>query len=257
MKLHPLRAAAVGATLTACLHAATTITYEDAALGGSGVIDNSPYTAAGVTHSNGYSAGYWEGFAISNRTDNTTPGFGNQYSSYSGSGAGGSAQFAVGFVGGFLTTTRLEFPGSTSVAGMGAAFNNTTYTALSMKNGDAFTKKFGGPTGSDPDFLLLTITGYHGAAQTGAVNFYLADYRGAAGTDYIVNQWTNVDFTPLGTVTELRFSMSSSDNGTFGMNTPAYFAMDNLVVPEPSTAALAAAGLLVLRRRRRLTERGL
>ena len=50
---------------------------------------------------------------------------------------------------------------------------------------------------------------------------------------------------------EIRFTMSSSDNGMFGMNTPAYFAMDNLVVPEPSSLTLGAlAGLTLLRRRR-------
>lgn len=251
MKIHAAWAAALGAACTGSLFAATTITYEDVALGGSGVIDNAPYTAAGVTHSNSYSGGYWEGFALSNRTDKTSPGWGNQYSAYAGTGAGGSAQYAVGFVGGFLTTTRLEFPGSTSMAGMGAAFTNTTYTALSMKNGDFFTKKFGGADGSDPDFLLLTITGYLNTVATGAINFYLADFRGGPASDHIAADWTQVDFTPLGTVTELRFTMSSSDNGAFGMNTPAYFAMDNLVVPEPASLTLAAtAGLLGLRRRR-------
>jgi hypothetical protein len=251
MKSSIARGAAIGAALTAALPAATVITYEDATLGAAGVIDNTPYIAAGVTHSNSYSGGYWEGFAISNRTDKTTPGWNNQYSSYSGAGVGGSAQYAVGFIGGFLTSTRLEFPGSTSLTGMGAAFNNTTYTALSMKSGDAFTKKFGGADGTDPDFLRLTITGYLGAVTTGAVDFYLADFRGDAASDHIVDEWTQVDFTPLGTVTELRFTMSSSDNGAFGMNTPAYFAMDNLVVPEPSALTLGLSGSLVLLRRRR------
>jgi hypothetical protein len=240
----------MGAAFTGNLVAATTITYEDIALGGSGVLDNAPYTAAGVRHSNGYAGGYWEGFAISNRTDTTTPGWGNQYSAYVGAGAGGSAQYAVGFVGAFLTTTRLEFPGSASLAGMGAAFTNTTYTALSMKNGDAFTKKFGGADGRDPDFLLLTITGYLGAVTTGTVDFYLADFRGPEVSDYILETWTAVDFTPLGTVDELRFTMTSSDNGQFGMNTPAYFAMDNLIVPEPASLMLVLSGsVLTLWRR--------
>ena len=36
---------------------------------------------------------------------------------------------------------------------------NTTYTALSMLNGDSFSKKFGGSTGNDPDYLRLIIQG--------------------------------------------------------------------------------------------------
>lgn len=250
MTFQILRAAAMGAAITTGLHAATTITYEDAVLTG-GVLDSAAYTAAGVRHSNGYSGGYWEGFAISSRSDTTTAGWGNQYSAYAGSGGAGSSQYAVGYVAGFLTTTRLDFPGLTSMTGMGAAFTNTTYTALSMKNGDSFTKKFGGAGGTDPDFLLLTITGYLGAVATGAVDFYLADFRGVTATDHIVRDWTQVDFTPLGTVDQLRFTMTSSDNGDFGMNTPAYFAMDQLVVPEPSCLTLGLlGGLLGLRRQR-------
>lgn len=256
MKLYPAWAAALAAAITASLPAATVITYEDAPLGGSGVLNNTPYTAAGVTHANGYSetyGPYWEGFAITNHTDTTSLSYANQYSAISGSGAGGSAQYAVGYVSEYpyLTTTRLNFPGATSMAGMGASFNNTTYAALTMTSGYFGAKKFGGADGSDPDFLRLTLTGYLSSVATGAVDFYLADYRGATGTDYIVKTWTAVDFSPLGTVDEIRFTMASSDNNAFGMLTPSYFAMDNLTVPEPSTLTLAAtAGLLALRRRR-------
>ena len=253
MKLYPAWAAAIAAAITASLPAATVITYEAAVLGGSGVLNNTPYTASGVTHSNGYSetyGPYWEGFAISNHTDTTTLDYANQYSAISGAGAGASAQYAVGYIGSFLTSTRLNFPGATSMAGMGASFNNTTYAALTMTSGYNGAKKFGGATGTDPDFLVVTLTGYLNSVATDAVDFYLADYRGATG-DYIVRDWTAVDFSPLGTVDEIRFTMASSDNNAYGMLTPSYFAMDNLTVPEPSTLTLAAtAGLLALRRRR-------
>jgi hypothetical protein len=251
MKLYPAWAAAIAAAITASLPAATVITYEAAALGGTGVLNNVPYTAAGVKHSNSYnpSWGSWSGFAISNHADTTTAGWTNQYSSYTGGGAGGSAQFAVGYVSS-STSTTLSFSSALSVVGYGADFTNTTYTGLDMLSGSGFSKKFGGADGTDPDFLTLTITGYLSSVATGAVDFQLADYRSAAG-DYIVNSWTAVDFSPLGTVDQIRFTMSSSDNGAWGMNTPSYFAMDNLMVPEPSTLTLAAtAGLLALRRRR-------
>ncbi len=251
MKLYPAWAAAIAAAITASLPAATVITYEDAALGGSGFINNVPYTTAGVTHSNSYNPawGSWSGFAISNRSDTTTAGWTNQYSSATGGGSGGSAQFAVGYVSG-STSTVLSFSSALSLVGRSADFTNTTYTALDMANGSGFSKKFGGADGTDPDFLLLTLTGYLNNVATRAVDFYLADYRGATG-DYILKTWTAVDFSPLGTVDEIRFTMASSDNNAYGMLTPSYFAMDNLTVPEPSTLTLVAtAGLLALRRRR-------
>ena len=46
---------------------------------------------------------------------------------------------------------------------------------------------------------------------------------------------------------QLTFTLESSDNGPFGMNTPAYFALDNLTVvpvPEPGALALFGGGLL-------------
>jgi hypothetical protein len=137
---------------------------------------------------------------------------------------------------------------------------NTTTAALSMRDGDGFAKKFGGTSGNDPDFFVLHVAGKNAANQaTGTVDFYLADYRFSNNTqDYIVSQWTAVDLSTLGPDTAaLSFSLDSSDVGMFGMNTPAYFAADNLVttpVPEPATVGLVAAAVLggwhVARRRR-------
>lgn len=239
--------------------AVITIGYEDVDLGINGYINNSAYAKAGVTHSNSFTdwgggSTSWDGFAISNHTDKNTAGFGNQYSSYSGDGASGSAQYAIGYLG-FSGPTRLTFANATNMLGLGAAFNNTTYAGISMRDGDDFAKKFGGLDGTDPDFLLLTLSGYNGGVAQGSIDFYLADFRGEPSSDYIVNQWTDVDFSPLGTVDEIRFSMSSSDNSDWGfgpsMNTPSYFAMDNLSVPEPGSIMFVVSGLGLWIRRRR------
>ena len=169
-------------------------------------------------------------------------------------GAGGSSQYALG--GGDSTGAvepTIEFGALTDLAGLGASFTNTTYSALSMRDGDGFAKKFGGADGTESDFFRLTIHGYAGGLSTGTVDFYLADFRfGDSGQDYIVDEWTFVDFSALGTVDELRFSFASSDVGAFGINTPVYFAMDDfLAVPEPSTMLVSVAGLGLLLRRRR------
>jgi hypothetical protein len=243
--------------LAACLitraSAATIITYEDVSLGAQGYANDTPYTASGVTHTNAFNPtwGSWSGFAISNNSNTTSSSFvPNEYISHAGGAAEGS-QFAVGYVSSSMST-RLLFGGLTEMSGLSAQFTNTRAAANSMLNGDAFAKKFGGASGNEADWFLLSIHGFQGGAATGSTSLYLADFRFADNSfDYILSSWTTVDFTPLGSVDEIRFSLSSSDEGDFGMNTPAYFAMDQLVVPEPSSVSLVMTSALLLWRRRR------
>ena len=208
-------------------------------------------SSGGFLFNNNFNTTYfsWDGFAVSNITDNTTPGWGNQYSAIPGGGAEGSSNYGVGYIG-FVEQPNALLGAPVVVDG--AYVSNATYAYFSMLNGDAYSKKFGGFTGNDEDWFLLTIEGFNGGASTGTVEFYLADYRFADnGLDYIVDEWSWVDMTSLGAVDKLQFGLSSTDNGVFGMNTPAYFAMDN-VVPEPATMALLTlGGLAALRRRSR------
>ncbi len=191
------------------------------------------FTSRGAFFNNLYDQtfGIWTGWACSNVTDVNTPGFSNQYSAYNLPGGGGhdSANFGVAF--NFsLGDARIELPAGRKLRSV--RITNSTYAALSMKLGDAFAKKFGGPTGNDPDFFLLTIYGLDAQEMpTGSVDFYLADYRFADnGSDYIVDGWSTVNLTPLGDAVTLVFELTSSDNHPqFGMNTPAYFALDSLV----------------------------
>lgn len=261
MKQNAFGISAVAAIITLSLNPATAavVTFEEITLPGSGYLNaSSPaggFAIQGTTFKNNYNSTYdsWSGFAISNKTDNTTGGWGNQYSAFTGGGQGGSANYAIGFYATYEDSTHIAFGALTSLAGKGASFTNTSYGAISMRDGDAFSKKFGGVTGNDADWLKLTIDGWAGGIPTGtSIDFYLADFRFSNNAqDYILDQWTQVDFSPLGTVDQLRIRMSSSDNGTFGMNTPAYFAMDNVVVPEPSALLCSLAGLgLALRRKR-------
>jgi hypothetical protein len=189
--------------------------------------------------------GIWSGFAYSNRTDTTTPGFGNQFSAFPGQGADGSSNYGIGFQ---SMTPKITF--AAELTPQSAMITNTTYAALSMLNGDAFSKKFGGVSGDEPDWLLITMTGLDTSGSiTHTVDFYLADYRFSDNSqDYLIDDWTWVDLSGLGQVKSIEFSLSSSDVGDFGMNTPAYFGIDN-VIPEPLTMSLLACGGLFLRRR--------
>jgi hypothetical protein len=59
------------------------------------------FTSGGARFSNNYNADWdsWDGFSYSNITDTTTQGLAAQYNSIAGSGQGGSANYAVAYVG--------------------------------------------------------------------------------------------------------------------------------------------------------------
>lgn len=227
---------------------------------GSQTTNSNGWSSEGVSFSNSYTfdpffGGFWSGTSYSNVVDPNTSGFQNQYASRPGSGADGSSQYAVAF-NAFRGDTVVTFGTDVNVDSM--SISNNAYAYFSMLNGDGFAKQFGGASGNDPDFLLLRIFGMHAGATTGSTDFYLADYRSADNSkDYIVSNWAKVNLASLGVVDSLQFEMQSSDVGQFGINTPTYFVMDNILispVPEPtSLALLAIAGMsaYAMRYRRR------
>jgi hypothetical protein len=177
--------------------------------------------------------GSWSGWAYTNITDNTTPGWSNQFGNITGSGES-SSQFGV-FNQSFDGYQRIRVNNNNNPLILsGAYITNTTYAYLSMLNGDMFATQFGDTsnTAGGEDWFLLTIYGINDTlGYSDSIEFYLADYRFADNTqDYIIDQWTWVDLTSLGSVYGLDFKLTSSDVGQYGMNTPAYFAMDNLMV---------------------------
>ena len=219
------------------------------------------FTSGDAVLMNGYNATYgsWDGWAYSNMTDTTTAGWTNQYSAITGFGANGSSNFGVAYNAGSYGTASPPNISFGAVIGndynttiSGAYFTNTTYAYLSMRDGDSFAKKFGGGTGDDADWYKMTIKGFtaEGDYTASSVDFFLADFRFADNSlDYIVDDWTWVDLSGLGDVIGLEFTVSSSDNGNWGMNTPAYFAMDDLngsPVPVPGALWLFGSGIVAL-----------
>jgi len=173
---------------------------------------------------------FWSGWAYSNQTDNTTPGWLNQYSAYTGSAHDDSASdiYAISYVSG---SSEISIDSQSKHQIAGVYVTNSTYAALSMLYGDAYAKKFGGMSGNDPDWFLLSVWGTADGDLTDTVAFYLADYRFEDNSqDYIVDTWEWVELSSLGKIDNLVFSLSSSDVGDWGMNTPAYFALDMLHV---------------------------
>jgi hypothetical protein len=172
----------------------------------------------------GASSGYWSsGWAFSNQTSDTMTNQNGQHSSYAGGAADGS-QYAIGKQKSIISKTDANAHFES------IKITNSNYAAHSMLNGDMFAKQFGGATGDDPDWFLLTIVGYD--AQDGridSVEFYLADYRFTDNSqDYIVKAWTTVDISSLSAAAYIEFKLSSSDTGTWGMNTPSFYAIDQV-----------------------------
>ena len=188
------------------------------------------FVSGEATFVNYYNSDYnsWAGFAVSKASDVTTSGIGNQYSSITGGGAG-DENFMLGYISSYSGTTYIKLATAQTVTAI--SVTNSTYTHHSMRDGDAYAKQFGGDTGDDPDYFLLSVKGYNAGVYTDSTGFYLADYRFVDNTqDYILDSWETMTLSSLGTIDSLVFELTSTDNGTWGMNTPAYFCMDDLML---------------------------
>lgn len=161
------------------------------------------------------------GWAYSTMRDSSTSGPANLFSAKA---AGGyqSDTYAIGQNFAILRYASQQALGLVYVT-------NTTYAYNSMRDGDLFAEPFGGDSGEDPDFFYLKIQPFrNGNLQTDSVIFYLADYRFQDNSqDYLIRDWQAVDLSPLGPVDSLLFTLQSSDVGPYGINTPAFFCIDN------------------------------
>ena len=195
---------------------------------------------------NTYDAAYgiWSGWACSQMKDVTTPGWDNQYSAITGTGfdtlSSGGGKYGVAWVPtdwmtGEMTAVTIRFSDGAARPVKGFYITNSTYAALAMERGDDFSKKFGGEDGNEPDWFRVSVWGMKDGLPTDTLECYLADYRFADNAkDYIIRTWQWVEVAGLGTVDSLMFTLASSDTGMYGMNTPAYFCLDQLYIGEPA-----------------------
>jgi hypothetical protein len=208
------------------------ISFEEVVLNDEGFYNGSDgsggFTSGNLIFKTNYNAGYnsWSGFAVSNNTDTITPDFTNQYSSIVGSGAGPSEKYAILYS---FSSDTITFKNPAKITNI--AISNSTYAYYTMLNGNAFAKKFGGPTGNDPDYfaLFLTVIDAHGKR----INFNpiaLANYTNSNNAlDYISKDWEYYDLHSAGYIKYLIFNFASSDTSAYGINTPTYVCIDNIV----------------------------
>ncbi len=189
-----------------------------------------------------WNGGGWDGFTYSDVDDTTTAGYLNQYAVYGdGKDQSDTGVYAIGYQGGATPTISFSYDQTVN----GLYVNNTTYAALAIKNGEYSATAF--TTG---DWFYLTITGKDAGGAivdteiVELANF--ADYTEGSddAEDFMITDWEWIDLTAFGdNIRSLEFTLSSSDNGDWGMNTPAYFAIDGVeAVPEPASVLLLLLG---------------
>ena len=185
---------------------------------------------------------YWYWFGYANRTETKYETLDDQWNNIVGGGYNGSANYGVAFAAEFNGPCYVSLLTEPAVV-PGFYITNSSYAYNSLTGGDSFAKKF-----EKGDWFKLTITGYDADDEvTGSKDYYLADLRNEA-TAYIINDWRYVDLSCLGAVAKLGFTLSSSDTGDWGMNTPAYFCFDNFgaegteVLPEKNVVFVSSEG---------------
>lgn len=193
------------------------------------------FTSGGITFQYGWNTawgGYWEsGTAYTNMNDTVDGTYTNLYGCIPGTAFGGNNYATV------QSDAVISFS-NTTTAVSGFYITNTTYAWKEIKKG-GFGRKFGDTTGTGsgisipqgeyPDWFKVIVRGFRGGNMlTDSVEYYLADYR-SSGTanDYVLKNWQFVNCISLGQVDSIRFEMKSSDTGSFGMNTPGFFSIDN------------------------------
>jgi len=172
--------------------------------------------------------GFWSmGWAASKKIDSAS--IVSNYSRHlycakPGLGASGSNTFIVGqnFASLHINKMPTYFIESLKIS-------NSTYAANSMMFGDNFAKKFGGTSGNDSDYFFCRIMSYRLGELLDSTDIYLADFRSSANSnDFILDSWQTVSLPNI--PDSLVFILYSSDNSSWGMNTPGFFVIDDVEI---------------------------
>lgn len=208
------------------------------------------FSAGGATFDNAYTAafGSWAGFAPSRRSlpvwSSGEDGAGglrefsdnNDTVSVSGSGANGSDTWLAAFG----SDAVIEAPVGHHFESL--LVNNTATTAHVIRNGNRFTDPFGSrPQDEEFSVAIVDLTTGQPANE---VTQILASYTVSTNTTFVMEDWTLVDLSSLGNPTRIGLRFETTDEGTFGPNTPLYAAIDNVVVAVPEPTGIAGLAFL-------------
>ncbi|WP_165701459.1 DUF4465 domain-containing protein [Crateriforma conspicua] len=236
----------------------------------------SEFTIDGVTVKNYYNQDFdsWRGIAVSQRglpawSSGNDPMGGfipleyqndNDTVTMTGNGAGGSSTWIVASGDGPDSSVAAGLFTSSLEASNGSFFQSidvqiTQTAAHVVQNGSGFTDPMGSSGGNE--FLSVRFYDISTGTAGSFVEVDLATFTVGDTGPVLLNDWTTVDLSVLGEATAIGLDFVGSDSGSFGVNLPAYVAMDNVTVsavPEPSMLAVLLGGSTLaatrLRRRR-------
>lgn len=167
-----------------------------------------------------YGGTYQTKFNYSNRQNDTTNSYTNQWSAIAAAGVN-STNYGIAYLESDYTNFNIsQILGFNLVNAaaenpiLGTYINNSTWGYLWMKENFAAG-----------EYLKLTATGYlNGTVTDETVETYLANY---AQDTILIKDWTWLDLTPLGNVDSVTFQMASNNSST-----PYYLAFDNLITSD-------------------------
>ena len=194
------------------------------------------FTSSYLTLYNDYDSQYssWQGFAYTNGTDAETNSYTN-LSSCVGHGAGNSATYVTAYIGSDWMGDYSPIPVSMKI--------NTELSGDFAHRGAYFCmpvllKKYVVGTASEyyyatqQFYFKLKASAYANGTLVGEQEIMLADFT--EGHSYMMDDWTYVDLSWIANADSLNFIALSNDDSEYGINTPAYFCMDNFGAQDPN-----------------------
>lgn len=204
-------------------------TYNDADSCQSIVCNDGVFLFSHLPSCMSYGGMSWEGFTVSTVSQDTA----NVFGCVANGGLGGIATpYIIGYYSEWVSSSQgyssniVDFNGEYYPEYVYICQNSNTMEGIT--NGVFNSRPF-----TPADTLTLIIQALDSTMQpTATTRYYLA-------VDGTKNQsWVQVPLTSLGKTSRLSFSMTTTDIGDFGANTPMYFALDGLTINTESTTAL-------------------
>ena len=116
--------------------------------------------------------------------------------------------------------------GNTTFKPVGVYVCNHPWPYYGCVHGDGFGRAF-----EEGDYFEITAVGVDADGNEKSVSMNLVEFTN--GELIALNDWTFFDLSSLGEVESVYFTLNSTDSGSYGMNTAAYFCMDNFQVEVP------------------------